>query len=421
MLCVAVSEPIANSGKQTDVMHYRYRGRKQSRKREKVLLLLCVFVYREVKLVIRSTHPSNLIFSLMQISSLDSVVLIGEPLGAALKKALKACESDKIFVLTDTNTYTHCLPVLQRLSVVKHMEVLQVGAGETHKSIASAEYIWDVLTQHKADRGSVLINLGGGMIGDLGGFAASTYKRGIRFINMPTTLLSQVDASIGGKLGVNFGGLKNQVGLFKAPDYVIASTEFLHTLDRDNLLSGYAEMLKHALIYSAEHWKKLTEFDILAPQLNYEALEKLISKSIFIKNDFVKKDFREKNVRKALNFGHTVGHAIESWAIETGQPMLHGAAVAHGMVCEAYLSHKKALLDKRIVSEVKNLVHKLFGRIDNLSNNADTLMRLMEHDKKNSLSRINFSLISAIGEVELDKNATAAEIVEALNYYDEVE
>ncbi|MEN9444530.1 MAG: hypothetical protein RIS47_1420 [Bacteroidota bacterium] len=353
----------------------------------------------------------------MQISSLDSVVLIGEPLEKSFEAVLKACKPERIFVLTDENTLVHCLPVLQKVKGLREAPVYTIGAGEDHKSIASAEKIWDFLTQNHADRHSLLVNLGGGMVGDLGGFAASTFKRGMDFVNIPTTLLAQVDASIGGKLGVNFAGYKNHIGIFGAPKFVIVVPEFLETLDKDNILSGYAEMLKHALIYSAEHWRKLKEIKLDDASIDLKALDKLITKSILIKNDFVQKDFREKNIRKALNFGHTVGHAIESMLIERGTPILHGAAVAHGLVCECYLSYKKHGLPLALVHEIRQLVLSNYGVIDNLASNFNLIMSLMSHDKKNENARINFTLISGFGDVEINQICTEADIKEALVFY----
>ncbi len=354
----------------------------------------------------------------MQISSLNSTVIIGEPLDKALEKALNHCKPSKVFILVDENTSIHCLPVLTEIEEVKQAPVLAIGAGEKNKSVDSVAKVWQFLTDNGADRKSLLINLGGGMIGDLGGFVAATFKRGIDFINIPTTLLAQVDASIGGKLGFNFNGLKNQIGLFSAPRFVIVSPVFLKTIDKDNLLSGYAEMMKHALIYSVEHWKKLKEFDLNGEELNLKQLGTLITKSVLIKNDFVQNDFREKGVRKALNFGHTFGHAIESLLIEQGTPILHGAAVAHGMVCEMYLSHLKHAIPIELVEEVKEFVFENYGKLENLTDQFDKIFELMLHDKKNEKEKINFTLISGLGDVEINQNCDKDMLRKALSLYE---
>jgi len=354
----------------------------------------------------------------MQINSLDSTVIIAEPLKKALDRALSNCKPDKIFLLADENTAQHCLPILAQIEVVQHIPVMSIGVGEENKSVNSVAQVWHFLTENGADRKSLLINLGGGMIGDLGGFAAATFKRGIDFINIPTTLLAQVDASIGGKLGFNFSGLKNQIGLFSAPKYVIVTTDFLKTLDKENILSGYAEMMKHALIYSVEHWKKLKEFDLNAEELDLRQLQTLITKSVLIKNDFVQSDFREKGRRKALNFGHTFGHAIESLLIEQNRPVLHGAAVAHGMVCEMYLSHKKHALSIDLVNEVKEFVFENYGKLDGLLDSYDRILELMQHDKKNEKSQINFTLISGLGDVEINQNCEELQLRQALDFYE---
>lgn len=357
----------------------------------------------------------------MQINSLNSTVIIGEALEKALGKAIKACKPSKLFVLTDENTVIHCLPILRKIDEVATVPVLTIGAGEGNKKIGSVEKVWQFLTDNGADREALMINLGGGMIGDLGGFAAATFKRGINFVNIPTTLLAQVDASIGGKLGFNFAGLKNEVGLFHAPQFVILSPEFLASLDKENLLSGYAEMMKHAFIYGEEHWKKLKEFSFTVGELNYSKLESLISKSVLIKNDYVQSDFREKGMRKALNFGHTYGHAIESYLMEDNRPVLHGAAVAHGMVCELYLSHKKHGLPITLVNEVKDFVFNNYGKVTGLPAVFDRLNALMQHDKKNQNNKVNFTLLSNIGNVEINQHLGVETLREAIDFYDRTE
>lgn len=353
----------------------------------------------------------------MQIASLESIVFIPENFGEELSKVIdKDFNGNKVFISVDENTRKHCLPILQKTDNLKDAYIIETQSGEDNKSPQSLVHIWQNLSENGADRNSVLINLGGGMLCDLGGFAASTFKRGIRFINIPTTLLAQVDASVGGKLGINFNRLKNEVGLFKAPDYVFISSLFLKTLDKDNLLSGFSEMIKHALIYSASHWNKLKQIDIHTKQ-DFTSEKNLISRSIFIKNEFIKKDPIEKNIRKALNFGHTIGHAFESLLLEQKRPVLHGTAVAHGMICESYLSHKQMGLSKLQLKEIVTYILKHYPKIEFQANDFDALWELITHDKKNEKNRINFTLIPEIGNVAVNQACSRELVIESLSYY----
>jgi len=356
----------------------------------------------------------------MQISSLQSTIIVTDNLQKDLSAVTKKYSKSNFFILVDENTQQHCLPIIADFERIKDAKIIEIKSGEDNKSLESAKQVWSFLSNNGADRNSLLINLGGGVIGDLGGFAASTFKRGIDFINIPTTLLAQVDASIGGKLGINFDGFKNEIGLFKSPAYVVIDTVFLKSLDRDIFLSGFAEMIKHALIYSSNHWKKLKTIDF-SKSIDYEDFKKSIAKSIFIKNDFIQDDPKEKNIRKALNFGHTIGHALESFFLERNQPMLHGHAIAHGMVCELILSHLKLGFDKLKFEEIANFVLKTFGRITFEKDDFETIYKFMLHDKKNEKGQINFTLLSEIGEVELNVNCKKDLIFNTLDFYTQVQ
>ncbi|HZH72537.1 MAG TPA: 3-dehydroquinate synthase family protein, partial [Mariniphaga sp.] len=246
-------------------------------------------------------------------------------------------------------------------------------------------------------------------------FAASTFKRGIDFINIPTTLLSQVDASVGGKTGFNFNGLKNEIGTFREPVAVIINPEYLKTLDEENFLSGFAEMIKHGLIHSPSHLQELKDFQFEA--INYSSLEEIIRHSVEVKQYFVENDPTEKNIRKALNFGHTAGHAFESLAMEQKRPVLHGFAVAWGMITELYLSTMNCGFPLSSCHEISKWLHELYGRFELNSIDFDRLYELMLHDKKNEAGNINFTLLPEIGRIEINKNCGRQEIYEALDYF----
>ena len=268
-------------------------------------------------------------------------------------------------------------------------------------------------------RHSCMINLGGGMVTDLGGFAASTFKRGINFINIPTTLLAMVDASVGGKTGFNFNGLKNEIGVFHNANSVILDTVFLKTLDRANLCSGYAEMLKHGLISDEKHWTELVSFDLTDPDL--DALSRMLADSVKVKQRVVTKDPFETGIRKALNFGHTIGHALEAFSLKNASrdeawPLLHGYAVAYGLVCELYLSTVKMHFPTERMRQTVHFILENYGRPSFVCDDYDELIALMHHDKKNTGSKINFTLLSGIGKIHINQTATDEEIKEALDF-----
>lgn len=348
----------------------------------------------------------------MEAPKIQANIIFSQHVAKELTKIVQNYPKKKVFLLTETTPHELCLPRIQSVIDEFDIRVLCIGGGEDNKSIASCEKVWQELSMHGADRKSLLINIGGGMITDLGGFVASTFKRGMDFVNIPTTLLSQVDASLGGKTGVNFGGLKNEIGVFNEPMAVIIDTNFLRTIDHANVLSGYAEMIKHGLIKSPEHLAELKQFNL--EQLDYVELERLIAQSNAIKEWHVINDFRESGIRKALNFGHTVGHAFESFALHEGQPILHGHAVAYGMMAELYLSTKVCAFPEKEFQLLCTWLTSIYGKFEIKEEHCNELIELMTHDKKNSAGQINFTLLSAIGEVQINQHCSHEMLKEAI-------
>jgi len=349
-------------------------------------------------------------------------VHIGEKAFTEMNKLLRSpgFRYGKLFLLADENTLAHCYPVLSEQSArVKEAKIIEVPSGEANKNIDVCSSIWKALSALGADRSSVLINLGGGVIGDMGGFAAATFKRGIPFIHVPTTLLSQVDASVGGKLGIDLNGLKNEVGLFSDPSAVFIHPVFLKTLPLREYYSGYAEVIKHALIADKKQWERIFASGLQTPFS--DEMESIITHSVMIKNRIVRSDPRERGERKILNFGHTIGHAVESFSLEGGGvALLHGEAIAIGMICEAYLSVKKGGLGKTELSEITSFLLDTYRPVNNFDKFDDLrLVELMRHDKKNRGEGINFALLKRIGQAQYDKKCSVELIREALRYYRE--
>ena len=343
-------------------------------------------------------------------------VIISTHLENELVSALSECEHDKLFVLTDTTTQELCLPVLQKFYCMKEAKVITIPASDSHKDIESLMMVWKGLQEGGASRHSCMINLGGGMVTDLGGFAASTFKRGINFINIPTTLLAMVDASVGGKTGINFGGLKNEVGVFNDSKFVILDTEVQNILDAENICSGYAEMLKHGLISTEAMWEELVSFDLANPDL--KQLQRMVGDSVKVKERIVEQDPHEKGIRKALNLGHTFGHAFESWALKR-KPILHGYAVAFGLIPELYLSVAKTGFPTEKMRQTVNFIKENYGTLNITCDDYDELIELMQHDKKNQNGIINFTMMGAIGDIRINQTATTEEIKEALDFFRE--
>ena len=376
-------------------------------------------------------------------------IIISNNIEHDLATAVAESEHDRVFVLTDDTTHECCLPKVAALLAQYDAVPITIAHGDQHKTLAALGDVWTALQQGGATRHSLLINLGGGMITDLGGFAAATFKRGISFINIPTTLLAMVDAAVGGKTGINFGGLKNEIGAFADARFVIINTCFLDTLDAENLCSGYAEMLKHALISDERMWAEHVNFDLSQPDL--AELQRMVAESIAVKERIVAEDPHEHGIRKALNFGHTIGHALEEFALQqaggavvsarllplarartaptnqtTGgaaispapknRPLLHGYAVAFGLIGELYMSARKAGFPTERLHQTARFIRENYAQTEFTCNDYPTLLNLMRHDKKNTSGVINFTLLHNIGDIRINQTATDEEIREALDF-----
>ena len=332
----------------------------------------------------------------------------------ALNQYLEKQKPSQIFILVDENTHNHCLPVLlANLETEIPFEIIEIEAGEENKNINTATQLWEILSEFEADRKSLMINLGGGVITDMGGFVASTYKRGIKFLNIPTTLLSMCDASIGGKTGIDHQFLKNIVGTFAEAEHILVYPDFLETLDFVELRSGFAEMLKHGLIACENHWNDLISLN----ELNAENIAPHIENSMMIKENVVTKDFKEQNIRKTLNFGHTIGHAVESLFLKTNKIIPHGEAVALGMIMETQLSLLENLISEEIAEKIIYHIRRFYPyvSIENFSN--EDILGLMLNDKKNDHGKINFSILEAIGKCNYDYKVSKENIEKSLNFY----
>ena len=343
-------------------------------------------------------------------------VIISRHLKTELAKAIAECEHDRIFVLVDETTNKLCWSLVKDYLCLKDAQTIVIGATDRRKNLDTLVHVWESLQQGKATRHSLLINLGGGMVTDLGGFAASTYKRGINFINIPTTSLAMVDASVGGKTGINFGGLKNEIGVFNDAEFVLLDTNWLRTLDEKNIRSGYAEMLKHGLIADETMWAELINFNLAQPDLRQ--LASMLDKSVRIKERIVAEDPHEKGIRKALNLGHTFGHAFESWAMKR-QPVLHGYAVAFGLIAELYLATTQTDFPTERMHQTVNFIRSYYGSLPITCNDYPELIELMHHDKKNRGNEINVTLLVGIGDIRIDQTITEEDIKEALDFFRE--
>ena len=331
-----------------------------------------------------------------------------------LNNFIEKSNYSSLFLLCDENSNALCVPkVLSEIATDLKIEIIEIEAGEALKNISTCQEVWSILTDYGADRKSLIINIGGGVITDLGGFVAATFKRGIDFINIPTTLLGMVDASIGGKNGVDLGNLKNQIGTITNPKMVLIDPTFLETLPKNQLLSGYAEILKHGLIFDKKYWDNCKNFDFD----NLEIISKLIHRSIEIKNEIVNQDPTENGIRKALNFGHTLGHAIESYFLESENMLLHGEAIAIGMILETYLSKEKKLVSDLEYQEIKNIIKSKFKTIYFEDYQIAALLDLLIHDKKNEYGKVQFVLLESIGKVILNQNCDTATMYEAFRDY----
>jgi 3-dehydroquinate synthase len=334
----------------------------------------------------------------------------------SLDTYLKKETFSKIFLLVDENTHKHCLPhFLSQIQFDGIIEIIEIQSGEIHKTIETCMGVWRTLSELSADRKSLLINLGGGVVTDLGGFVSSTFKRGIKFINVPTTLLAMVDASVGGKTGVDLDISKNQIGTITFADMVLIDPRFLDTLPKNELRSGFAEMLKHGLIQDQKYWEQLRQLK----QLTLNDLDELIYHSVTIKNNVVSKDPNETGLRKILNFGHTLGHAIESYCLDNEdiKTLLHGEAIAIGMILEGYLSSKISGLPINDLYEIKETFKATYPNVSFDDNSKKRIIDLMQSDKKNSHGQVKFVLLETIGQCQIDIEVENALIYEAFDFY----
>lgn len=342
-------------------------------------------------------------------------ITIGEGVFQKLADYLKRNKFSSLFILVDENTLKHCLPVLvTNVPKLLEAEVIELESGEKNKNLEVCIQVWTALGELGADRHSLLVNLGGGVITDLGGFVASTFKRGIAFVNIPTTLLAQVDASVGGKTGVDLGALKNEVGVFAGPQELFVWPDFLNTLPKRELHAGIAEVLKHGLVADATYWKQCTESDLT----DVSSLGEIIRTSIAIKSAIVAADPNEIAERRKLNFGHTIGHAVEGLVLEREEKtLLHGEAVALGMICESWISVQETKLAHEEHEEIVRNVRRYFPLQPLNPTDDHRLIELMRHDKKNEKGDIRMVLLKSIGTCFTDKSVAPDRIIAALDYY----
>ncbi len=333
----------------------------------------------------------------------------------SLSNGLPVDRYSAVFVLTDTNTLTFCYPILQKALVSPDRATpIELSPGEASKSLESCRYIWDQLLAHRADRKALLINLGGGVVCDIGGFVAATYKRGIDFIHMPTSLLAQVDAAIGGKTGIDIRGEKNMVGLFARPAAVIIDPEFLDTLPPEQFRSGWAEMIKHGLIEGGKHWHRLQ----LKNRSDPEQVKPLIRDSVAIKQKIVEADPLEQNIRKTLNLGHTIGHALETYTlVDSENPMLHGEAIAAGMIMELNVSVQKGLMTPGLFEEISRYIFDVFGQRHFPESDIPRIIGYLQQDKKKEQGMIYCTLLKSPGTPVLDVPCSTEELASALQHY----
>ncbi len=351
----------------------------------------------------------------MQIISYNSKIIIDADISSSLSEVLSKFQANKICIITDDNTYRHCLPQLTEIIQQKYTFVLTISQGEKNKNLETAKTIWEFLQSNKFDRDALVINLGGGLLLDIGGFAAATYNRGIQFIHIPTTLLSMVDASIGGKLGLNFNGIKNQLGLFRVPEFVLINPNFLKTLDKRQLYAGWAEMIKHSLIDSENHINKILQQNPL--EIQDSEWEHIIYDSLKVKNYYVINDPYESGPRKVLNLGHTAGHAFESLSIERNDPLFHGEAVASGLICEIFLSTQLLNFPKKKAEKLSRAIRKSYKQLSINKKDIDLMLEMMHFDKKNKFDKVNFTLLNKIGEPLIDQYVSEEVIKKSLEYY----
>jgi 3-dehydroquinate synthase len=333
------------------------------------------------------------------------------PLAESLPAFLEKSDFSAIAVIVDNHTYRFCYPEVKAL-LPKHT-LIRIKAGEEQKHLATCELIWDALTRANFDRHALVLNLGGGVIGDMGGFCAATYKRGISFVQAPTTLLSQVDASVGGKLGIDFRGFKNHIGVFQQPDAVLIDPAFLQTLPERELRSGFAEVIKHCLIADAAQWDEIRRRD-----LNEQDWSTLVAHSVAVKQRIVEQDPTEKGIRKILNFGHTIGHAVETYFLtQPRKRLLHGEAIAVGMVAEAFIAFQKKMIDETLLTQIEEYLFAIYGKVRLTSDDVAPILSLTLQDKKNRGNQVRMSLLDSPGSCAFDVPVTSAEMRASLAFY----
>jgi 3-dehydroquinate synthase len=351
------------------------------------------------------------------INSKGYSIFIGDDVYDTIRSYLYQFEfsEHKIFVLADKNSRKYCLPrLMSNIQVFQKVHILEIEDGEEFKNLNTCQRLWQELADNNANRNTILINLGGGVICDMGGFVASTFKRGIRYLNIPTTLLAMVDASMGGKVGIDLKGLKNEVGLFSNPQVVFIIPEFLETLPLRQLHAGFAEVIKHSIVYEKHFWDDLSA----KPFSQIKDWREIIDWSVEIKNYFVLEDPFDKGFRKVLNFGHTIGHAIETFSLQNdSQPLLHGEAVAIGLICELFISTQQAKLPKSEMDEIIQYTVANFEHYPFRSGNFDLIIDNMKHDKKNSGNKFNFTLLTSIGNSLINQEVDINLITESLRFY----
>ncbi|MCB0806014.1 MAG: 3-dehydroquinate synthase [Bacteroidales bacterium] len=347
-------------------------------------------------------------------------IFIGNDVFETIRSFLLQYEfkENRIFVLADENSRKYCLPrLMSNIQLLQKVHIIEIPKGEEEKNFDTCVKIWKELTKNQADRNSVLINLGGGVVSDIGGFVASTYKRGIRYVNIPTTLLAMVDASVGGKVGIDLENIKNQVGLFSNPQVVFIVPEFLDTLPERQLLNGYAEIIKHSLIYERQYWEDLSTKNFK----DISAWKELIDWSIEIKNYFVMEDPLDTGFRKVLNYGHSIGHAVETFSLQNdSDPLQHGEAIAIGLICESYISSKINGLPKSEFDEIAHYIASNFNHYPFRSGNFDLILENLQHDKKNTRENFQFTLLTNIGNSRINQVVSSGLISESLRFYQDM-
>ncbi len=348
------------------------------------------------------------------IKSTSYSVYVGEKSLDALNTFLKKSSYTAYFLVCDEHTFEHCLPTLLfNCPILNEAEIIELESGEQHKNMETCMQVWGALTDAGADKKSLLLNLGGGVITDLGGFVASTFKRGIDFVNIPTTLLSMVDASVGGKTGVDFEDIKNHIGTTYEPKGVFVNPVFLESLPERHVRNGYAEVIKIALIADVDFWNDIRQSDTIAHFYS----EELITHAIELKNAIVKKDLHENDLRKSLNFGHSVGHALESALLKQKKDILHGEAIAMGMIIESMIAQQLKLITKKELNEICGYIDAIYTKIKLTAETKKLLFEYIFHDKKNEDGRLNFALPDSIGAYTLKSGITEEQIAEALGMY----